>query len=161
MELVDEGEGDRLRYGLVEHGSRVRREIWISEIELPWLCLILEDASSDYNKDFVRSYGSFARKIHASFSSGKGFCLEGGGERFREGVVCAVARVVWKWGVGGYLEKNLGVLCYRRSEGIVEGRSFLEAASIGGWPENTVAVEEKGEKRRGCDVDVRADSMLE
>lgn len=60
LELVDDREGNRLRFGLVERGLGVRRELRVIKIELLWLCLILEDASSGYDKDLVRSYGGFA-----------------------------------------------------------------------------------------------------
>lgn len=146
----------------MEHGSGVHQEIWVSEIELPWLCLILEDASLDYNKDFVRSYGGFARKIQA-----RRLVLEGG---FVLRVEVRDSGRGWYvllpelCGNGGWVDilKKIWAFCgYRRTEGIVDGRSFLEAASIGGWPENTVAVEEKGKNEGVAMGMLRADSTLE
>lgn len=63
VELVDEGEGVRRKFGLVEHGRGIRREVWASEIKLIWLCLILKDSSSGYEKVFSRSYGGFIRRL--------------------------------------------------------------------------------------------------
>ncbi|KAI8555493.1 hypothetical protein RHMOL_Rhmol05G0177100 [Rhododendron molle] len=55
VELLDNGVGDNLRFALVERGGGVRREIRVSEIELLWLCLILEDVSSRYDNEFSHS----------------------------------------------------------------------------------------------------------
>ncbi|KAI8547767.1 hypothetical protein RHMOL_Rhmol07G0221100 [Rhododendron molle] len=159
LELVDGGEGDHLRYGLVERGSGVRRGIWVSEIEFIWLCLIFEDASSEYGKEFLRSYRGFMRKVKVRrLVLERGFILR---------VEVRVSGRAWHvlvpelCGNGGWVDisKKFWAFCGRScSEGRVDGRSFLEVANIGEWPENTVAVGEKGEKRRGCDVDVRDDS---
>lgn len=75
LELVDDGDGDRLRFGLVERGLGVRREIRVSEIEFQWLCLILKDAI-DFHKEFNRSYGGLTRglKVQRSVFEG-GFML--------------------------------------------------------------------------------------
>lgn len=73
---MDEGIGDRLRFGLVERGRGFRREVRVSEIELLWLCLILEDASSGWDRDFALSYGGFARRMMVRrFVHAGGFCL--------------------------------------------------------------------------------------
>lgn len=61
--------------------GRIRREVWVSEIELIWLYLILEDASLGYEKVFSRSYGGFVRKLKVNrlvFEGG--FLLSGGKE---------------------------------------------------------------------------------
>lgn len=42
--------------------------------------------------------------------------------------------------------------------GLIDGRSFVDVANIGDWPVNTVEVLEKERKRKGCDVEVRAES---
>ncbi|KAG5531628.1 hypothetical protein RHGRI_026297 [Rhododendron griersonianum] len=129
LELVDGGEGDRLRYGLVEQGSGL--------------------------------WGFYKERAGTPFSFGKGFYFEGGTVEVRDSGRAWHVLVLELCGNGGWVDisKNFWAFCGRsRSEGRVDGRSFLEAANIGGWPENTMAVEEKGEKRRGCDVDVRADS---
>lgn len=66
LELADEGEGERLRFRLVERGAGVRREVWVKDVEMQWVCLILEDASLGYEKGFSRSYGGFVRRIQVN-----------------------------------------------------------------------------------------------
>ncbi|KAI8572482.1 hypothetical protein RHMOL_Rhmol01G0202600 [Rhododendron molle] len=58
------------------------------------------------------------------------FLAEGGGERQWKVLVCGAAGVV----------------------------RIKDVANIGGWPENTVAVKEKGKKHKGCDVEVLVES---
>lgn len=63
-------------------------------------------------------------------------------------------------GAGGRedISRKLWLFCgWKRPGGSVDGRSLLEVANIGGWPESTVTVKERG-RRRGCDVDVNVDS---
>lgn len=60
---MDEGEGERLRFRLVERGLGVRREVRVKEEELLWLCLFLEDASYGFEKEFSRSYGGSVRRL--------------------------------------------------------------------------------------------------
>ncbi|KAI8534897.1 hypothetical protein RHMOL_Rhmol10G0132300 [Rhododendron molle] len=57
MELADEGEGERLRFRLVERGAGVRREVWVKDVEMQWVCLILEDVSSGYERGFLGAMG--------------------------------------------------------------------------------------------------------
>lgn len=47
---------------------------------------------------------------------------------------------------------------WKRSNGLVNGKSFLAVANIDGLPANTVVVEDKGNKHRDCDVEVKVDS---
>lgn len=64
-------------------------------------------------------------------------------------------------GAGGWVDisRKFWDFCgWKRSNGLVDRRSFLAVANIDGWPANTVAVEEKGNKRRDCAVEVKVDS---
>lgn len=159
LELVDEGEGEQLRYGLVERGSGVRREIRLSEIELLWLCLILEDASVGYDKELVRSYGGFVRRVQVRrsvFVGGFSLRVE---VRVRERMWFVILPELG--GAGGWVDisRKFWAFCgWRRSDGALDGRSFLKVASIDGWPSNNVVVEKEGQRRKGCDIEVRAES---
>lgn len=159
LELVDDSEGGRLWFGLVERGVGVRREVWVSEIELLWLCLILEDASSGFQRDFERSYGGFSRRliVHP-------IVLVGG---FRLRLEVKDRGRFWyvllpeMCGSGGWVDisRKFWAFCgWKHSDGVVDGRSFKEVAEIGGWRANFVTVKEKGRRHRGCDVDVNVDS---
>lgn len=64
-------------------------------------------------------------------------------------------------GIGGWVDVSgkFWAFCgWKSSGGVVDGRSFKDAANISGWPVNTVVVEEVGRKRRRCDVEVRVES---
>lgn len=143
----------------MERGLGIRWEIWISEIELQWICLILEDASLGYDKDFAWSYEGFVRRVKVSRS-----VLIGG---FTLRLDVNDNRRVWYvmmpelCGNGGWVDisrKFWEFYGWRRPGGRVDGRSFVEVEKIGGWPANTVVVVENREKRRDCDVEVEVDS---
>ncbi|KAH7859110.1 hypothetical protein Vadar_031653 [Vaccinium darrowii] len=159
VELVDEGEGAPHRYGLVVQGRGLRREVWVSDIELTWLCLMLEDASSGYDKAFSRSYGGFVKRLKVNR-----LVFEGGFVLRVEVKDKGSVRHVFLpelGGAGGWVDvsKKFWAFCgWKRSGGLVDGRSFKDVANISGWPVNTVVVEEIGRMRKGCDVEVRVDS---
>ncbi|KAG5540961.1 hypothetical protein RHGRI_020999 [Rhododendron griersonianum] len=159
VELVDEGVGEGLRFALVERGRGVRREIRVTEIELLWLCLIFEDASSRYDKEFSRSYGGFVRRLHVDrLVFEREFQLR---LRVKDGGRVWFAMLLELSGNGGWVDisRNFLAFCvWKRADGLIDDRSYKDVANIGGWPVNTVVVEMEGRRRRVCDVEVRAES---
>lgn len=159
LELVDEGGGELLRFVLMVRGLGVRREVWISEIELIWLCLIPEDASSGFRMDFARSYGGFSRRLLV-----RRLVLKGGFVlrlEVRDNGRFWYVLIPELCGTGGWVDisRKFWEFCgWKSSEGSVDSRSFKEVAEIGGWPANTVAVKGKGRRCKGCDVEVIAES---
>ncbi|KAG5528718.1 hypothetical protein RHGRI_029397 [Rhododendron griersonianum] len=159
LELVDEGEGERLRFRLVERGAGVRIEVWVKDIELQWVCLILEDASLGYEQEFSRSYGGSVRRLKVSRIPFVGcFYLR---MEVRDGGRLWSVCLPELAGSGGWVDisRNFWEFCgWKCLGGLIDCRSFVDVANIGDWPVNTVEVVEKGRKRKGCDVEVRAES---
>ncbi|KAH7860486.1 hypothetical protein Vadar_013942 [Vaccinium darrowii] len=132
VELVDEGEGVRQRFGLVERG---------------------------YEKVFFRSYGGFVRRLKVNrlvFEGGFLLRVEvKDNGRVRHVLLPELC------GIDGWVDvsRKFWAFCgWKSSGGMVDGRSFKDVANISGWPVNTVVVEEIGRKRSGCDVEVRVES---
>ncbi|KAG5556986.1 hypothetical protein RHGRI_007290 [Rhododendron griersonianum] len=159
LELEDEGKGEQLKFRLVERGAGVRRKVCVKDVEMQWVCLILEDASSGYEKGFSRSYGGFVRRIQVNrvpFLGSFYLRLE-----VRDGGRIWSVCLPELSGSGGWVDisRKFWEFCgWKRLGGQIDGRSFVDVANIGDWPTNTVEVVEKARKRRGCDVEVRAKS---
>lgn len=107
----------------------------------------------------MRSYGGFVRRVQVRrsvFVGGFSLRVE---VRVREGMWFVI--LLELCGAGGWVDisRKFWALCgWRRSDGALDGRSFLEVANIDGWSSNTVVVEKEEQRRRGCDIEVRADS---
>lgn len=73
--MGDDGEGGRLRFGLVERGVGVCREVWVSEIEL--LCMVVPYPGRCifmFSEGFRAQLRGVFQKIDcASYSPGRGF----------------------------------------------------------------------------------------